>query len=219
MPTADCQRGFTLLELLVSLSLTAVVLGLLLSGLRVTEGGWRRGNERLVIIDRALAADEAIHAQVSSAVPRRITTQYEQHQWQLVSFRGNSQELRFVSNYSFFGQRHFGLWLVDYRVVRESGDKQQLLIGESPLSDDLLLSRFLLSNGPLTPDGFVFVQQADRIELSYLRPSSGGKPAAWVPEWKCEELGQLPLGVRIYWQAGTQEREITLVLPVQEEPS
>lgn len=216
MPVTRRQRGFTLLELLVSVSLTAVVLMLLSSGLRLTEAAWRRGNERLTAMGQMLAADDAIQAQISSAIPRPITTQYQQRPWQLITFRGEAREARFLSNYSAQGGRSFGLWLVSYRVVHESNGKEQLVMSERGLSDEQQLPIFFLSNQPPTEPGFLFAERADHIELSYLRPSSPGMPAAWVSEWKCDDQKELPRGVRIHWQSAKQERDLTLVIPVWE---
>lgn len=218
MAVANHQRGFTLLELLVSLSLTAVVLTLLLSGIRVTQAAWQRGSERLVILDRTLAQEEAIASQMSSAISRQLSVQYDQQPWQLICFRGDSQELRFLSSYSFLGQRHSGLWLVNYRVTSEPSGKQQLVISERVFSDESQLASYFLAP-PSALSGLRFIENADRIELSYLSPTSPGAPAAWLPEWKCDHRKQLPRAVRIRWRGATEDRELTLLIPVWEELS
>lgn len=211
------QLGFTLLELLVSVSLTAVVLMILTTGLHLTQEAWRRGNERLIVIERTLAESEAIQAQMSSAIPRLFSTQYEQRQLQLLNFRGDAKQLRFLSNYSWQGGRNFGLWLVNYRIVQVSDGKEQLVVSETGLAHDQQIASFLLSNQPSAANGFPFGERAERIEISYMRPSSPGEPAVWVQEWKCEERKQLPRGVRIHWQRGKQEQDLLLVIPVLEE--
>lgn len=218
MPATKAQRGFTLLELLVATALSAIVLTLLMSGLRVTEAAWLRGSERLRTMQLTLAEDEAIQAQVSSAIPRQITTQFEQHQLQLTTFRGNASEARFFSNYSWQGGRNSGLWLVSYRVIHESEGKERLVVSEQGFSSEQQLTAFLLDSQHFTDSGFPYGEPADHIELFYLRPSSPGSPAAWVQEWKCDDQKQLPRGVRVRWQSATQERDLTLVIPVWEVP-
>lgn len=218
MPATRTQRGFTLLELLVSTALTAVVLALLLSGLRVTEAAWLRGSERIRTTEQTLAEQEAIQAQVGSAISRQLTTNFEQHQFQLITFRGAANEARFFSNYSWQGGRTSGLWLVNYRVVPRSDGKEQLSITEQPFSDEPRLALFLLQPQPSNEVGFYYGEAAEHIELFYLRPSSPGLPAAWVQEWKCDDRKQLPRGVLIRWQSAKSHRDLTMIIPVWEVP-
>ena len=100
MRAARRQLGFTLLELLVSISLTAVILLILMIGLRLAQRAWSRGTDRLVEIERGLAENTAVHVQMGSAILRLLNAQYQQRQLQLVSFAGDSRQVRFLSNYS-----------------------------------------------------------------------------------------------------------------------
>ena len=220
MPATKAQRGFTLLELLVATALTAIVLALLMSGLRVTEAAWLRGSDRRTNMQQTLAENEAIQAQVSSAIPRQLSAHFEQRQVQLATFRGSSREARFFSNYSWQGGRNSGLWLVSYRVIHESEGKERLVVCEQGFSSERQLAAFLLDSQRSTDSGFPYGEPADHIELFYLRPSSPGSPAAWVQQWKCDDQSQkqLPRGVRIHWQFGNQERDLTLVIPVWDAP-
>jgi len=218
MPAARRQRGFTLLELLLSVSLTAVVLTLLLTAVRLTERAWRRGNERLAVVAENLAAGEAIQVQMSSAIPRQINTQYEQRPLRLISFEGDSKQVRFLSNYSWEGGRNFGLWMVSYRIKEEQDGKEQLVVSETGLTEEPRLVSFLMENQPSQEQARAFGDRADDIELSYLRPAAPGSPAVWIKQWKCDEQKQLPRGVHILWQNGKEQQDLTLVLPVWEEP-
>jgi prepilin-type N-terminal cleavage/methylation domain-containing protein len=217
MPAARRQCGFTLLELLLSVSLTAVVLTLLLTAVRLTERAWSRGNERLIVIAQRLAEQEAIQAQMSSAIPRGINTQYEQRSLQLITFRGDSKQVRFLSNYSWEGGRNFGLWMVNYRVAQQDG-KERLFVSETGLSQELRLVGFLMADQTAQEPALAFGDRADHVELSYLRPSTPGSPAAWVSEWKCDSQKQLPRGVHIHWQRAQEVQDLTLTIPVWEEP-
>jgi len=217
MPAARHDSGFTLLELIVAISLTAVVLLILQTGLRLTEQAWHRGNDKVTALQGRLAEGEAIQAQVSSAVPRLIATQYQQQQVQLISFRGDAQQMRFLSNYSWEGGRSFGLWLATYRVAQQSDGTKQLVAIETGFSGQQQLVDFLLSNQPTEGPGQSFGERANQIEFSYFRPSTPGNPSAWVSEWKCDSLKQMPRGVRIHWQRGKEEQNLLLVVPVGEE--
>lgn len=216
MPAAKRQLGFTLLELVVSISLAAVVLMILTSGLRLTEGAWRRGIEREGVIEQSLAESEAIQAQMSSAIPRVFTTRQDQRPLELLSFRGDAKQVRFLSSYSWEGERNSGLWLASYRVVRESDGREQLLVSETGLRHDQQFANFLLSNELSATRVLSFNDRADSIDFSYLRSSSPGNPAAWVEEWKCEKQKVLPRGVRVHWQTGKRGQDLLFVISVTE---
>jgi len=218
MPTSRRQLGFTLLELLVSISLAAVVLMILASGLLLAEGAWRRGTEREGVIEQNLAENEAIQAQMGSAVPRVFRTQQNERPLELLSFRGDAKQVRYLSRYSWEGERNSGLWLASYRVVRESDGKEQLLVSETGLTHDQQLANFFLADELSATRDVPFNDPADHIEISYLRSRSPGKLAAWVEEWKCEEQKELPRGVRIHWQSGKRGQDLQLVIPVMEPP-
>jgi general secretion pathway protein J len=217
MPAARRDSGFTLLELIVAVSLTAVVLLILQTGLRLTEQAWRRGNDRVAALENRLAENQAIQAQVSSAVPRLITTQYQQQQVQLISFRGDALQFRFLTNYASTGARSSGLWLASYRVAQLTDGTEQLVVTEKGYSAEKQLVDFLMADQLTEERKQAFGEPARQIEISYFRPNSPGNPAAWVPEWKCDTMKQMPRGVRIHWQRGTEEQNLLLVLPVREE--
>ena len=217
MPATRRDSGFTLLELIVAVSLTAVVLLILLNGLRLTERAWTLGNDKVTTLEGRLAEREAIQVQVSSAVPRVVVTEYEQQQVHLISFCGNTKEIRLLSNYSWEGGRSFGLWLVKYRVVQKSDGKEQLMVTETGLTQQKQLVDFLLSKEPTGGTGQPFGEGANQIEFSYWRPNAPGIPASWVPEWKCDSMNQLPRSVHIHWQGEKEEQNLLLLIPVVEE--
>ncbi|HXY02629.1 MAG TPA: prepilin-type N-terminal cleavage/methylation domain-containing protein [Terriglobales bacterium] len=211
------DSGFTLLELIVAISLTAVVLLILQTGLRLCEQAWRRGNDKVTALENRLAENDSIQAQVSSTVPRQITTQYQQRQLQLISFRGDAHEFRFLTNYASTGARSFGLWLASYRVAQLSDGTQQLFAMETGYSAQKQLVDFLMADQLTEERKRAFGAPANQIEISYFRPSSPGNPAAWVTEWKCDIMKQVPAGVRIHWIRGTDEQNLLMVIPVREE--
>jgi prepilin-type N-terminal cleavage/methylation domain-containing protein len=211
------QHGFTLLEMLVSIALTAVVLAILLSGLQLTENARHRGEDRVDAMMRKLAETEALQVQMSSAVPRILAMGAEQQHRQLLSFLGTPKQLRFLTRHSWAGERNVGLWLASYRVVKEPDGKEQLVVSEAGTRGDRQSVAALLASEAPTTRSMSFEEQADRIEFSYLQTSAPGIPASWLSEWKAEEQKQFPRGVQVHWWRGTQEQFMTFLIPVEEE--
>lgn len=209
--------GFTLLELTISIALAAVIFTILFGGLSLVENARRRGEGKLDEMAQDLALREAVDLQVSSAVPRVLAMDYEGQQLRLLSFRGSSKEVRFLTRTSWAGGRNVGQWLATYRVVKQPDGQEQLVIAEVGISDDRDVVANLRSSEPPRTPTVPVGKAADRIEFSYLRPSAPGKPSSWVPEWKAEAEKTFPRAIRLQWSQGKQEQSLTLPIPVIEE--
>jgi general secretion pathway protein J len=214
MQISKGQNGFTLLEVLVSISLTAVVLIILLSGIRLTANARQRGDDKLAAMAQRLAELQAVQAQIGSAVPRVVSMDYEQRHLQVLSFRGTPKEVRFLTRFSWSGERNFGLWLASYRVVEESRGQEQLVISEEGTRVDRHFLMAVLGEETPSTHPTPMGEPADRIEFSYLQPSLPGRQALWLAEWKADEQKLLPGGVQVHWWRGNQEQLLTLVIPV-----
>jgi prepilin-type N-terminal cleavage/methylation domain-containing protein len=207
------QDGFTLLEVMVSLALVTVVLTILLAGFRLTENARRRGEEKLDAMSERLAEIEALHAQMNSAVPRMLTKLGDDQSLKLLSFSGTPKQARFLTSFSWAGERSFGQWLAAYHVEAVGGGREQLEVSEVGTPGDQEVLAALLAPAAPTTHTMLLGDPADHIELSYLEPSKPGKPAAWVPEWKAEERKKLPRGVQVLWSVGKQEQVMTFIIP------
>lgn len=211
--SSQAQDGFTLLEVMVSMALMTVVLTILYAGFRLTENARRRGEEKLDAMSGKLAEIEALHAQMNSAVPRVLTKIGDDQQLKLLSFRGTPKQARFLTGFSWAGERSFGQWLASYQVEAGPDGKEQLEVSEVGTPGDQEFLAALLAPAAPTTHTMLLGDPADRIELSYLEPSTPGRPGAWVPEWKAEEREQLPRGVRVLWWMGNEEQVMTFVIP------
>ena len=208
------QRGFTLLEVMVSLALATVILTILLLGFRLTENARRRGEEKLDAMSKRLAEIEALHAQMNSAVPSMLTKIGDDQPLKLLSFSGTPKQVRFLTSFSWAGERSFGKWLAAYHVEAvPDGKEEQLEVSEVGAPGDQEVLAALLAPAAPTTHTMLLGDPADHIELSYLEPSKPGKPAAWVPEWKAEERKRLPRGVQVLWSVGKQEQVMTFMIP------
>lgn len=207
------QGGFTLLEVMVSIALMAVVLTIQLVGFRLTESARRRGEEKLEAMARGLAEIEAVQAQVSSAVPRMLVTNDDGQHRKLLSFRGSPKQARFLTGFSWAGERNFGHWLATLQVQTGSDGEEQLVVSEVGTPGDWQLLTGLLAAAAPATHTMPLGDPADRIELSYLEPDTPGKPGTWVPEWKAEERKELPRGVQVLWWQGKQAQVMTFVIP------
>lgn len=212
------QAGFTLIELIVAIALSALVLLILLMGLRLGASALQEGDRQLAGLDRSLTIVQVIGQQVAAAVPRALMLKSEKGPVEQLSFRGDASEVRFLTRSSLVPDPGYGLWLARYQVVETNDGQQQLQGAEVPALDDDQWGAALV--GPFTPLGPVEAlgDPAERIVLSYLRPAEAGKPSDWVSEWgesKDKREDALPLAIRIQvWRNG-YAGALTFQIPVR----
>ena len=142
------QRGVTLLELLVVITLLGLVSLGLVSSLRIGSSAWRRGNARLAADRRVVAATDLLSAQLANAQARpvrwgpatssanRAFDSSADREVRFAYFDGAPDRLRFLSTYSLEARSRGGLWLAEYFFVRKESETCDLLYNEWPFRDD-----------------------------------------------------------------------------------
>ena len=80
------NRGFTLLEVLVSMTIMALITGVAFAGFAIAINSWERGSKKIDELDRRFAVERLLQRQISLAYPG--------------VFRGAERRLEFISSYS-----------------------------------------------------------------------------------------------------------------------
>jgi type II secretory pathway pseudopilin PulG len=211
------QLGFTILEVVMAITLMSGVLLILFTGLRLSMNALRRGNENLDAIEYRLGEADAVQSQVSAAIPASLSQTQDRKMVDTICFRGDSRQVRFLSRDSWAGDRAQGLWMANYRIVQGEDGKQQLEIAEAGILDSDQILNVLLEDD-FAPDRSQRVgETADRIEFLYWQTGTDKIQAAWVSDWKPVDREKLPHGIQIHWQRGNQEKTATYLIPVVEE--
>lgn len=118
-------RGFTLLELLISMTLLVVILVITLGALRISSRSVAAGEKKMESQERYRTVLSILDAQIQSHVPLI----YEDEGQKKYYFRGNRKTLRFSSNHSIWGGQK-GYVVVDYRVEPDQTGKEVLYASE-----------------------------------------------------------------------------------------
>ena len=90
------QGGFTLLELLVSMTLLAMLFVLLFGGLRFGMRAWERGTGTADAVDQVRIAQDLLRREIERSCPRRLATARPQD-IPRVDFTGEATELAFLA--------------------------------------------------------------------------------------------------------------------------
>ena len=175
------QTGFTLVEIVLSLGLTALLLGLLSSGVYIVADDWNRNSDVLdKSLDQALAVlqiDRALHGAFPHSYTNFDTLGRE------IYFHGEDDYLSFVSAVS--PQRSPGLTVWEMYSVANEGVYLSLV---PAFSDDP--TQRLSESEP------ILVLENYTAEFSYLYQDLN-ENRLWIDEWLGEEELSLPLAVYV----------------------
>ena len=177
----DRQVGFTLVEIILSLGLTALLLGLLSSGVYIVADDWNRNSDVLDnSLDQALAVlqiDRALQGAFPHSYTNFDTLGRE------IYFHGEDDYLSFVSAVS--PQRSPGLTVWEMYSVADEGVYLSLV---PAFSDDP--TQRLSESEP------ILVLENYTAEFSYLYQDLN-ENRLWIDEWLGEEELSLPLAVYV----------------------
>lgn len=175
------NKGFTLIEVILSLALTSLILGLLSTGVYIVAEDWNRNSDVLdKSLDEALVIlqiDRALHG----AFPHSFTN--EENLSRQIYFFGEDDYLSWVSTVS--PQRTAGLTTWELYSDPESGVHLSLV----PAFSDDPTQRLSQSEPRLILEGY-------DIEFAYLFEDLGDRKV-WRDEWVGEEMLGLPLAVYV----------------------
>lgn len=195
-PVGKRQHGFTLLELLISMTLTALLLGMLSAGVYAVVNDWQDESAGLEDeLDRALALLQVERA-LQGAFPH--TYIHDERLARFVYFHGDESGLSFVTSVS--PQRQSGLTAWQLGSDRDDGVTLRL----APAYSDNPDARLELAEP-------VVLSPAYRLRIRYLT-SRGIDEKLWLDEWPAEEFQSLPLAVWLQWIPDDKELDTLEVL-------
>jgi general secretion pathway protein J len=159
------EDGFTLLEMLVSMTLLALLSVALLSAIRSGTQIWRVSEEVAAGSNRIRNAQSLIASEIAAAYPETVATAADNH----VDFDGKADGLSFLT-----ADRNLpgALTRVTLSVDDESGN--------------LLLSRTLELSNPTDRDAAsqVLLHGVKSLDISYLGQGSDKAAADWEDTWQ-----------------------------------
>jgi prepilin-type N-terminal cleavage/methylation domain-containing protein len=191
------EKGFTLLEMIVAVTLLAMIAVGLWAVFRVSVQSWSRGtefidsNQRhrsiLDMIRKQIASTYGVFIAPDSTVPlgARILGNPS------LIFSGSETQLRFISLNSLQFQKSPGLTLVFYDVEQGSTGDYQLVERE----ERYLGQKPDFASEPAQARPITIFENLVSCIFEYYDPGTNENPAQWVRDWDGEKQGKLPLAV------------------------
>lgn len=180
-------RGFTLLELLIALTLLALMASVLFGSLRLAARSWDAGEAKVAQVAEMRQTESFLRAQIASALPKRMTKAVDLP----LLFAGTGDELRYAAP---LPERVLEGGVLFFRLaVVRNGERSALVLDRMVPPPDLVeMPAF---------DGAERTLLADHIaelKLSYFGRDPGAGEAdepSWRDRW--DDLQRMPLLIRI----------------------
>ena len=184
--------GFTLLELLISLTILAVVIVIIFGAMRIGIRAWEKGERDVEDQQRKRVVFDLIKHQISSACPMK---KIQKEMGESFLMKGNSTSLEFLSYLPIFPSNAGCLVQVTYKVFEDEENGSEYLALSEKMAH--LTSREEQNNGN-GPDQHFYplFSGAKGIHFAYLSKGEEGQ-AQWVDDWDGTKGDGFPLAVRL----------------------
>jgi general secretion pathway protein J len=193
------RRGFTLVEVVLAVSIAAVIVLLATAGLRVGLRAWESGQRRADLQQESRALVELISESLAGTFPYQGRPGLSPER--VVLFQGEPEEVHFVTS------------APPLTLEAPAAPFHAVVLGRKG-DDALMLSeRLVPADEPFAPGAErVLSRSVTRFTLAY-RDENG----AWQEKWDAREAGGLPTAVRFELAVGTLARTapaVIIALPV-----
>ncbi len=193
MQDRERAEGFTLVEMMVAVTLVALMALALWSVLRISVTSWKRGTEEIDANQRHRATMDLVQKQIASMYPLVPPLDLQAGTGVAPVFTGTEAGMQFISLCPLRFRDHPGLALVSYEVVRSDSGSYSLVERET---------RYLGGN-PATqtnenPEGEpadVIFDGLESLTFEYCDPGTAELPLQWVRDWDATDQGRLPSAI------------------------
>lgn len=185
--------GFTLLELIISITLVAIIVLIISVAANLGYRSFNSGEKKMNAVERLRSSLTIIDAQIQSGVPLTL----EEGGVKQYYFAGEQDSLKFSTNYSIWGGQR-GYVIVNYRVDTDDRGKRTLFASEYKVGMENQKETKLL-------EGF------DEITFDYYKQDATEEEGEWITQWVDEEM--MPTRIRINLVRGSNS--LSYIMPVR----
>jgi general secretion pathway protein J len=198
------NRGFTLLEMIVTMTILGFILLIIFSAFRLGLSVWEKGESKREDYQKIRTVSQLVSRQVKSIVPYKIKTQKAEGDY--LAFEGKSRSLKFVSALPIQAKRLEGFVSALYEF-KEGGSEG----GRFVLYEKRVLNKDFFEETPKEESGVSLFEGVSNVQFEYYREGNPEKnrTEGWVEEWNAKDEKELPSALRltITYKNGKNQRE------------
>ena len=206
-PKSEIQNGFTLLELMISLTIVGLILVIVFGSLRIGVRAWEKGEKDVEMRQRERIVLDLVKRQIASIFVRVVKEKDDQPFF----LKGDGESMEFISRIPMVPGNRAGLVYVKYVVRTKDGDKKRLMFSEK---NTYIIEKVMEDQAE--EDFFELIPGAQNIEFEYLRgPSEDEEESVWQETWDPDSDKGAPLAVKIIVQESKDTAPIHVIAPIK----
>ncbi len=194
------MRGFTLLELLISITMIGLIALIITGAVRLGSRSVSGGERRIDDLERLKNSVQIIEAQIMSEIQ---LSYYDDDGNKRYYFEGDKESVQFATTYSIWGNQK-GYVLSMLKVDTDRDNKKLLRVKESPLIGGMEAETVLF-------EGF------DDIYFEYFFRDPTEEEGKWITEWADES--NIPEKIKVGLIREKRDFSIILSVPSREKQS
>jgi len=189
---AYSTTGFTLIEVIVTLTVLGFILLIIFGAFRLGISAWERGELTKEEYQKVRILTQVISQQIKSIVPYKIKTQKAEGDY--LAFDGKARSLKFVSTLSMKAKQPEGFVYAIYEF-KEGGSEGGRLI----LYEQRVLNKDFFEEAPKEELGVSLVEGISNVRFEYYQEEDQGKDQkeGWVEVWNAKEENALPKALKM----------------------
>jgi general secretion pathway protein J len=202
-------KGFTLIEMLIAMTLLSIMVVLLFSSLKIAADSWNASEARMITINRKAVVYQFFKRHLTTIRPvfAATPTQNSQEIVPLLQvFQGNYQTMQFVASLPMSAARK-GLQL--FQITSDPDRPANLIVALSPF-------RSQIGEGATPaqpPEKVVLIHAVKEYHFNYFGSKEEGGPAVWNNDW--ENTDHLPQLIRVTIQLEDGDYWPDMIFPLK----
>lgn len=180
------DNGFTLVELMIGMTMLGLIMLLLFSSLHMTGKSWSLAQKKIDRTDELRIATNFITTRIQQAIPIVWMDKRQRE----IAFKGMADEINFVSSLPAH-RGGGGLHLLALKLIEEDHQKKLVLQYQSAITTKQSFDAFASGS----PESIVVAENINKLEFTYFGKPDAKKDSRWNDEWSSTE--QLPQIVRV----------------------
>ncbi len=186
------RKGFTLLEVIVTLTILGFILLIIFGAFRLGISAWERGESTRKEYQKVRTVNQLVTRQIKSIVPYKIKTKKAEGDY--LAFEGKPHSLKFVSALSIKAKQPEGFVFAVYEF-KEGGKGG----GDLILYEQRVLNKDFFEERPKEELGVSLFEGISDIRFEYYRAEDPEKnrTEGWVEEWNAKEEKELPKALKM----------------------
>lgn len=205
MPNGHSNKGFTLLELVISLTIVAVIVVIIFGALRIGVRAWEKGEKDVEIRQKQRIVLDLIKRQLASTCVSEVWGRDQQ----LAALKGDDKSIEFVSQVPLTPGNRFGTVYVKYAAKREKGgEKEHLIFYEKNVA---LSGKKFGAGYPADDDFSELLSGVKSIVFEYLKERPDEAASTWQKSWDPAVDKGVPRAVRVTLDQNDEKAPIYVI--------